>query len=201
MLMLQKPARAVHHLHGMVAGRAHQGEGPVGLALHDELGRLDGPPRADEVRVGDHMLHAGEGEVRPVDIPWGGQVGFVFGDAFDVEDALFAQLVLRVEQALLPFRMGGADGPVEGRKKHHAKLVLRFQDRHVATLPYPGITPGRIWHFTRMLRPVSLLFSIMLNDKACTVSMGAWEVSTPGARQLFGQNAGRVGLGLFERIL
>ena len=52
------------------------------------------------------------------------QVGLEFLDALDIEQALLEDLVLGVEQAFLPFRVGGADGPVEGREKNQTGFML-----------------------------------------------------------------------------
>ena len=65
-------------------------------------------------------MHAGEllprGKVRPV-----------FGNAGNVEQAFFQQLVSGVEQALFPFGMGGRYGPVKGRKKHDPQPLHSLQ--------------------------------------------------------------------------
>ena len=51
------------------------------------------------------------------------EAGPVLANALDVEKAFLLELIARVEQALLPLRMGGRNGPVKGGKEDHAKGI------------------------------------------------------------------------------
>ena len=122
-----KPARAVDHLHGVVAGGPHQGKGALGFLFHDRAGGPDGPAGGNEVGGGGDGRHVGKAEMHPGHVFVGGQVGLEFGYARDVEDAFLAQLVLGVEQAFLALGMGGRDGPVVGREKDDPQGMAGFQ--------------------------------------------------------------------------
>ena len=54
------------------------------------------------------------------------QHGIEFYHAFDVQDSFFEDLILSIEQTLLPFRMGLAYGPVEGREQNERGFSLGF---------------------------------------------------------------------------
>ncbi len=79
------------------------------------------------MRLGGHMLHVREAEMGPVHVLNSGNIRLVFNDTVDVENPLFVQLVLRVQQPFFPFRVGWTYGPVEGGKEYYSKFFLRFQ--------------------------------------------------------------------------
>ena len=112
-----KPPRAVHDLHGVVAGRAHQREPPFHAALHDRHADGLSASRADEMGFGHHVPNAGHAEMNPLDVPDRHQVGTQLLDSLDVENSLLEHLVLGIQQTLLPFGVRGADSPIERGKK------------------------------------------------------------------------------------
>jgi hypothetical protein len=63
----------------------------------------------------------------PLDILYRHQVGLVFGDTADIQHPLFKHLVLGIEQALFPFGMRRADGPVESRKEDETGFAVCFK--------------------------------------------------------------------------
>jgi hypothetical protein len=117
-------ARAVDHLHGVMPGRTDHGKGAVAFALHDEVRGLHGSACGDEVRAGGHGADLGKAEMDALHILDGGHVGLVLGDTLDVEEPFLAQLVLGVEQPLLPLGVGGRDGPVKGGEKDDAERFV-----------------------------------------------------------------------------
>ena len=124
---IAETAVAVGHAHGVVSRRTHQGKGLVFLLLHDQTGGRDGPARRSPVRIGDHGAGGGRTEMHALHLGVGGELRTVLGDAGDVEQAFFRQLVAGVEQALLTLGMGGGDGPVEGGEEDHAQPVTGSQ--------------------------------------------------------------------------
>ena len=62
----------------------------------------------------------GHTEVDALDIFDVHQVRLELDDAVDIQQALFENLVLGIEQAFLPLGMRRADGPVKGREKDQA---------------------------------------------------------------------------------
>ena len=107
--------------------RPHKGKGPLLAPFKHQLGSADGPARRGQMRIGAHRRSRGQAKVRALKLGMGGKGRAVFGDAGDVEQAFFKQLVAGVEQAFFPLRMRGRDGPVKGGKKHHPKTAGRHQ--------------------------------------------------------------------------
>ena len=140
--------------HGVVPRGPHQREGIVHLAGEHLLGRRDGASRRDQMALGDDALCVGDTEVDPVDVLDRGQSGLVLHDVLEVEQPLLEDLVLRVEQALLPLRVGGRDGPVEGGKEDEPRFFQPFHER-ASPLPNPAIRPGLTWALRRMFFPVA----------------------------------------------
>ena len=116
-------AIAVDHAHGVVAGRAHQGEGPVLFLFQHQARGGDGPAGRGQVGVRAHRAHRGQAEMGARQLGVAGEGRPVFADAGDVEEALFLQLVAGVEQALLALRVRGGNGPVKGREKDHTQTA------------------------------------------------------------------------------
>ena len=146
-------AGAVDDAHGVVPGGADEREGVVHLAREYLLGRRDGAACRDEVGLGDDALRVGDTDVDPVDVLDRGQARLVLDDILEVEQPLLEDLVLRVEQALLPLRVGGRDGPVEGGKEDEPRFFQPFHER-APPFPNPAIRPGLIWALRRMFFPV-----------------------------------------------
>jgi hypothetical protein len=115
MFTLQKPRRP------------DQGEAALHLAVHHRHPDSFRPPGADEMRFGHYRPGVGHAEVDPLHVLDGDQVRLVFVYAFDIQQTLFEHLVLRIEQALFAFRVGGADSPVIGRKKDETGFVFGTQ--------------------------------------------------------------------------
>ena len=145
---------AVNRAHGVMSRRPDHGEGPVPFLAHDELRGADGSSGRNEMGMGAHVGHTGKTEMRAHDVCFSGDDGPVFMDAFDVENAFLPKLVLGVEQTLLPFGMGGGDGPVEGRKEDDAEAGSGFEHGSSVQEARVAMVPGRIWQRTRMLRPM-----------------------------------------------
>ena len=117
----------MHHAHGVVAGGAHQGKGPLFAPFKHQLGSADGPTRRGQMRIGAHRRSRGQAKVCALKLGMSGKSWPVFGNTGNVEQAFFKQLVAGVEQALFPLWMRGRDGPVKGGKKHHPKTAGRHQ--------------------------------------------------------------------------
>ena len=105
---------AVYHAAGMMAGRSHQGEAFVDLSLHNLHSDGFGTPGADEMGFGHHGLGIGHAEMNPLYIVYFHKVGLEFENAIDIQQALFKDLILGVEQPLFPLGMRWADSPVKG---------------------------------------------------------------------------------------
>ena len=146
-------AGAVDDAHGVVPGGPDECEGIVDLACEHLLGRRDGAACRDEVGFGDDALRVGDTDVDPVDVLDRGQSRLVLHDVLEIQQPLLEDLVLRVEQALLPFRVGGRDGPVEGGEEDEPRFFQPFHERS-PPFPNPAISPGLIWALRRMFFPV-----------------------------------------------
>ena len=126
--------------HGMVARGAHQREALVdSFFQHGHADRL-GPAGADEMGFGGDTPGVGNAEMNPLDVGEHHRIRLELDDALDVEEALLQNLVLGVEQPLLPFRVGRADGPVEGREEHQSDFVLSAQHRASPLMGTPRLT-------------------------------------------------------------
>ena len=124
--MAESPS-AVGNTHGMVARGSYQGKTAVDLFVHDGPGNGLGATGADQMGLGGYGCFVGNAEVYPLDFLCGDQVWLVFLNAADVEDSFFHDLIQGVEKSLLPFWMGGVDGPVKCRKKYKACSFVGFQ--------------------------------------------------------------------------
>ena len=71
--------------------------------------------------------HIRNAEMNPLNILNRDQFRFEFPYAVNIQNAFFKNLVLSVQQTLLPFRMRRADGPVKGREKNKTCFVSGFQ--------------------------------------------------------------------------
>jgi len=120
-------AGAMDHEHGVVPRRTYQGEGIVHLAGEDLLRCCNGAACRDEVGFRDHAACIGDADVRPVDILGCGDSGLVLVNILEIQEALLEDLILGVEETLLPFGMVGRDGPIEGGKKDQTGTLRHFQ--------------------------------------------------------------------------
>ena len=77
-------------------------------------------------------------------------IGIEFHQAFDVQDTLFENLVLGIEQTFLSLGMGLTYCPIEGWKENQPSSSPGF---HTAASLYGLMRPGLIWALTRMSRP------------------------------------------------
>ena len=115
-----KAAIAVRYPHGVMSRRPNQRKGPFPFAGKYELPGTDGPARRSQMRGRTHPFHVREAEMDPFDVFIGRNAGFVFSDAWQIEQPFLPQLILRVEKPLFAFGMRRADGPVKGGKKHNS---------------------------------------------------------------------------------
>jgi hypothetical protein len=102
----------------MMAGRANQSETSCNIFfehLHADFLR---PPCAYQVRVGDYAPLIGNAEVDALNVFYLGNVRLEFHDPFNVENTLFAYLVLCVKKALLTLGMRWADRPIESGEEY-----------------------------------------------------------------------------------
>lgn len=124
---IAKATVAVHNAHGVVPRRPHKGKSLLAPFKH-QLGSADGPARRGQVRIGAHRRSRGQAKVRSLKLGMGGKGWPVFGNAGDVEQPFFKQLVARVEQAFLPLWMRGRDCPVKGGKNTTPRLRAAASD-------------------------------------------------------------------------
>ena len=134
---------AVHHAHAVVAGRPDQGEAVFDLALLQGIGQGQGAAGGDEVGLGGLALHVGDAEVDPGHVLFVRQAGLVLLDLGQVHQSLLEDLVPGVEQPLLPLRMGGGYGPVEGGEEYQPRLAFLFSG-HLYPLLQAGRSPASI---------------------------------------------------------
>ena len=117
---------AVDNAHAVVAGRPDQGEAVPDLALLQGIGQGQGAAGGDEMGLGGLALHIGDAEVDPGYVLSVCQAGLVLLDLGQVHQPLLEDLVPGVEKPLLPLRMGGGYGPVEGGEEYQPRLALLF---------------------------------------------------------------------------
>ena len=122
-------ARTVGDAHGMMSRWPHQGEALVDLSLQHRHADGFGPAGADEMGFGGDAPGVRNAEMDALDVGQSHGVRLELDDPLDVEQALLEDLVLGVEQPLLPFGMVRTDGPVVGRKENQSDLILRSQHR------------------------------------------------------------------------
>jgi len=121
---IAEPPRTMDYSHGMVTGRANQGEGAIHLLAQDQVGCEHGAACSDPMGLGDYPADIRNADMRPEDIGVGCDPGTELFDARDIHQAFLNDLVARVEEPLFAFRMVRSYGPVEGWKKMSPTLGL-----------------------------------------------------------------------------
>ncbi len=148
-----EPPGAVHDQHGVMARRPNEGEGVVDFFPQDFVGRGDGSAGGNQVGFGDDGAGVGYANVGPVDVLDGGQARFELDDVFEIEETLFEDLVLRIEEPFFALRVSGGNGPVEGGEKDEPRFS-RFLRHDFPPAARPAINPGLTCTLTRMFFPV-----------------------------------------------
>ena len=80
---------AVHHSHGVMAWRPHQGKGALFASLKHQPGRADSPARRSQMRIRTHRRSRGQTEVRTLKLGMCGKGGAVLRNAGNVEQPFF----------------------------------------------------------------------------------------------------------------
>ncbi len=74
----------------------------------------------------ENSLHPRHTKMDTLNIFCRGQFGIEFHQAFDVQDTLFENLVLGIEQTFLSLRMGLTYRPIEGWEKNQPSFSFCF---------------------------------------------------------------------------
>jgi len=117
---------AVDNAHAVMAGGPDQGEAVLDLAFLQGIGQGQGAAGSDEVGFCYLAFHIGDAEVDPGHVLFVRQAGLVLLDLGQVHQPLLEDLVPGVEQPLLPLRMGGGYGPVEGGEEYQPRPAFLF---------------------------------------------------------------------------
>ncbi len=117
----------MHDPHGVVSRGPDKRKPPFNLLFHDGHTNCFGPSGTDEMRLGHHFPRIGDAKMYPADIIERDQVRLKFGNAGNVQQSFFPDLILGIEQALFPLRVAGTDGPVISGEKNKSGFMFGLQ--------------------------------------------------------------------------
>jgi hypothetical protein len=106
--------------------RTYQGKATVHPALQHRLGDCFASSCGYIMAFSENSLHPRHTKMDTLDVSCRSQIGIEFHQAFDVQDTLFENLVLGIEQTFLSLRMGLTYCPIEGWKEDQPSFSPGF---------------------------------------------------------------------------